>query len=774
MRSLALRISALLILFSIPKINADETTNQLNSLDFNRDIRPLLSDRCFACHGPDASKREANVRLDLPPDQGALDRKIIVAHKPEESELIARIVSDDVDSLMPPPHSGKKLSVAERQRLEAWIRQGAKYESHWAWAPLKTKIVPHSPVESSPQSATNPIDFFLSLESSSIRSRKNDSANSYALLRRLSFDLTGLPPSPADLQWLKQQLLESRDSSASHVEDVIHWDSWIDKKMASPAFGERMAIWWLDLVRYADTVGYHGDQEHHAAPYRDWVIRAFNDNLPFDEFSRFQLAGDRLPASGEMGKIASAYNRLLQTSHEGGVQAKEYLAKYSADRVRNFSQVWLGLTVGCAECHDHKFDPITQREFYQLAAFFADIDELQTFKGGDSSPTKRYPELDVLSPLDGITKMRVMVSDSVEPREIRVLPRGNWLDESGEIVPPGVPAALSSMSTSQNRVSRLELANWLFKENQALTARVTVNRIWSLFFSQGISDSLEDFGAQGFPPTHPELLDWLAREWIDSGWDIKYLVRKLVTSNAYRRNALPKAIESELAMEHGPILFQTPRRIPAEFIRDSVLNLSGLIDHRMGGPPVRPYQPDGYYNLLNFPPRTYAISEGGNLYRRGVYTHWQRQFLHPMLRNFDAPSREECTAQRNRSNTPTQMLVLLNDPTFVEAARGFAWRVSREIDPVAADRNILIAEQLWLQALSRPPTLDERSILVEQYEMQRNYFRHHSDERLKFLNIGQWKAPDLDSLQEEELNELAAWSFTARSLFILNEFLTLY
>jgi hypothetical protein len=622
--------------------------------------------------------------------------------------------------------------------------------------------------------ATNPIDFILSMESSSVPSTKNDSATSYALLRRLSFDLTGLPPSPSDLYWLKEQLFKSRGSSASLVEDGIHWESWIDRKIASPAFGERMAIWWLDLVRYADTVGYHGDQEHHAAPYRDWVIRAFNDNLPFDEFSRFQLAGDRLPAGGEMGKIASAYNRLLQTSHEGGVQAKEYLAKYSADRVRNFSQVWLGLTVGCAECHDHKFDPITQREFYQLAAFFADIDEMQTFKGGDSSPTKRYPELDVLSPLDGITKMRVMVADSVEPRVIRVLPRGNWLDESGEIVLPGVPAALSSIATSQERASRLELANWLFKENQALTARVTVNRIWSLFFSQGISDSLEDFGAQGSPPKHPELLDWLAREWIDSGWDIKYLVRKIVLSNAYRRNAFPVAMGPELAMEHGPILLQTPRRIAAEFIRDSALHLSGLIDHRMGGPPVRPYQPDGYYNLLNFPPRTYVVSEGGNQYRRGVYTHWQRQFLHPMLRNFDAPSREECSAQRNQSNTPTQMLVLLNDPTFVEAARGFAWRVSREIDPAAPARNVLIAEQLWLQALSRPPTVDERNVLVGLYEMQRNYFRQHSEERIKFLHIGQWKAPNLDSLQEEELNELAAWSFTARSLFILNEFLTLY
>lgn len=321
MRSLVLCIASMLLVFSIQPISADENTNHSYSLEFNRDIRPLLSDRCFACHGPDANKREANVRLDLPPDQEALDRKIIVAHKPEESELIVRILSDDADSLMPPPHSGKKLSIAEKQRLEAWIRQGAKYEAHWAWAPLKTTTLPHSSVESRPRSLTNPIDLFLSMEPSSVPSIKSDSANSYALLRRLSYDLTGLPPSPADLQWLRQQLIESKVSSALLVEDGIDWESWIDRKIASPAFGERMAIWWLDLVRYADTVGYHGDQEHHAAPYRDWVIRAFNDNLPFDEFSRFQLAGDRLPASGEMGKIASAYNRLLQTSHEGGVQA---------------------------------------------------------------------------------------------------------------------------------------------------------------------------------------------------------------------------------------------------------------------------------------------------------------------------------------------------------------------------------------------------------------------------------------------------------------------
>ena len=749
------------------------------AIQFNRDIRPLLADRCFACHGPDANKRAADLRLDVSPDRSVQERNIIVPQQPQASELVARIYSDDPQTQMPPPDSGKELSIAERQLLGEWIRQGAPYAAHWSWAPLTHRTSPQVDARTQTISNANAIDVFISAHLADQAAVKQPLANPYTLLRRLCFDLTGLPPNANDHQWLTQQLNAVQPQSTLYANDSIDWNSLIDRKLASPAFGERMAVWWLDLVRYADTVGYHGDQVHQAAPYRDWVIRAFNDNMPFNTFSEFQLAGDLLPDSGESGKIASAYNRLLQTSHEGGVQPKEYLAKYSADRVRNFSQVWLGLTIGCAECHDHKFDPITQKEFYQLASFFADIDEMQTFKGGDTSPTKRFPEMDVLSPLDGQTPMRVMVSNSVEPRIIRVLPRGNWLDESGEIVTPTVPAMLPAMHEQNVRRSRLELARWLFEENQALTARVTVNRIWTLFYGRGLSTTLDDYGSQGTPPTHPELLDWLAQEWIDSNWDIKHLVRLMVQANVYRRPTWTDsdpALSSQVATEAAirSYLMQSPRRIPAEFLRDAALQLSGLMDHKLGGPPVRPYQPDGYYNHLNFPPRNYSASEGGEQYRRGVYTHWQRQFLHPMLKNFDAPSREECTAQRNISNTPTQMLVLMNDTTFVESSRALAWQVWKEGNPIDQQRDPRIAQQLWLLALSRPPTPDETDVLLNLYKEQFVYFQANASERNEFLKIGQWRIPHGETLDELQLTEIATWSFVARSLFILNESITLY
>ena len=746
------------------------------TIQFNRDIRPLLADRCFACHGPDANHRQAELRLDIAPDATAREHNIIVAKKPEASELVSRIDSADPSSMMPPPDSGKELSLEERELLKNWIREGAHYESHWSWAPLVRPTIPNVEPTKKSMSRANPIDVFIAASAGELAHADYPQADPYTLLRRLSFDLTGLPPDAADLEWLDQQL----DPQAAQLwTDSLDWDSLIDRKLASPAFGERMAVWWLDLVRYADTVGYHGDQVHHAAPYRDWVIRAFNDNLPFHTFSELQLAGDLLPETGESGKIASAYNRLLQTSHEGGVQQKEYLAKYSADRVRNFSQVWLGLTIGCAECHDHKFDPITQREFYELAAFFADIDEIQTFKGGDTSPTKRFPEMDVVSPLDGSTQMRVMVSNSVEPRVIRVLPRGNWLDESGDIVTPKVPSTLPAMLDQSSKGARLELARWLFAQNEALTARVTVNRMWTLFFGRGLSSSLDDYGSQGVPPTHPELLDWLASEWIESNWDIKHLVRLMVQTEAYRRATLTGSAATADSMrgidpENRHFLVQSPRRIPAEFIRDSVLQISGLMDHKRGGPSVYPYQPDGYYQHLNFPPRNYVASESGNQYRRGLYTHWQRQFLHPMLKSFDAPSREECTAQRNLSNTPTQMLVLLNDTTFIEAARGLAWRVWKDTDPAIENRDVHIARSLWRLAFSRPSTAQENTILVGLYQQQLAFFRDHPQEQAEFLAIGQWKIPEHDTLDSELLNKIAAWSFAARSLFMLNESITLY
>ncbi|MEY4566897.1 MAG: hypothetical protein RLY14_1867, partial [Planctomycetota bacterium] len=600
------------------------------SLRFNRDIRPLLSDRCFTCHGPDIQKRQADLRLDLEPDAKMVSDGIIVPFKPQESKLLRRINSNDANEKMPPSDSGKELNPGEKKMLEEWIRQGATYEPHWSFSKLARPSVPTVEPARGEIKAANAIDAFIEYEAKRHGVMLSALADPYLLLRRLSFDLTGLPPSEDDVRWLEQQLLPGSDSSTAWDPSQISWEPWIDRKLSSPLFGEKLATWWLDLVRYADTVGYHGDQEHHAAAYRDWVISALNDNLSFDHFSRLQLAGDLVPDSGEYGEIASAYNRLLQTSHEGGVQAKEYLAKYAADRVRNFSQVWLGLTIGCAECHDHKFDPVSQKEFYQLAAFFADIDEMQTFKGGDSSPTKRLPEKDVLSPIDQKTLMRVMISKSVEPRITRVFPRGNWLDDSGAVVEPMVPAALHEIAVQDSRLTRLDLANWIFQGDNPITARVVVNRLWSLYFGRGISPSLEDYGSQGESPSHPELLDWLAVELMESGWDLKHVIRLIVQSNAYRRSTLLEASEQKIYGENRWFTRQVPRRLTAESIRDGVLLSSGLLDHRLGGSAIRPYQPVGYFAHLNFPPRDYTASQGADQYRRGVYVHWQRQYLHPM------------------------------------------------------------------------------------------------------------------------------------------------
>ena len=485
-----------------------------DELSFNRDVRPILSDACFSCHGPDAGHREADLRLDV---ESAAKESAIVAGDVEASPLIERITTDDADLQMPPLDSGKQLEPAQVEILRRWVEQGATYERYWAYVEPRA----HAPPSTSRSDwSYDPIDDFIAHGVEEAGLDLAADADPITLIRRLSFDLTGLPPAQA----MVDRYLANPTSA--------EYDAIVDELLASPAFGERMAIYWLDLVRYADTVGYHGDQDHSASPYRDYVIDAFNRNLPFDQFTREQLAGDLLPQATTEQLVASCYNRLLQTSHEGGVQPKEYLAIYAADRVRNVSAVWMGATVGCAQCHDHKYDPYTMRDFYSLAAFFADLDESQHFKVGTNSlPTKRPPEItyvagssnaqlrayneqiaawearerepkqeeryqelkrlrDQLLKTQGRT---VMVSKSIEPRVTRILPRGNWLDESGPVVSPAVPEFLKSIASGKQRATRLDLANWLVDPVEGaggLTARVTVNRWWYLMFGRGLSASL--------------------------------------------------------------------------------------------------------------------------------------------------------------------------------------------------------------------------------------------------------------------------------------------
>ena len=757
-----------------------------SAVDFNRDIRPILSDKCFQCHGPDSTHRKAGLRLDT--DAG---RKAIVPGKPGESELFARIVSDESDKHMPPKKTGKTLTKVEIDLIRRWIEQGAKFDLHWSLATVKRPDIPPATISAGRQNA---IDQFVLAKLQTAKAQPSPAADRVTLIRRLYFDLIGLPPSPAQVD----AFINDKNRNA--------YDRLVDTLLSSSHFGERLAMYWLDLVRYADTVGYHGDQEQHISPYRDYVIQAFNTNMPFDRFTVEQLAGDLLPAPTPDQMIATGYNRVLQTTHEGGAQDKEYLAIYSADRVRNFGAVWMGATIGCAQCHNHRYDPYTQKDFYRVAAFFADIDERGAYKGPDASPTKRPPELEVLSPIDRAQadavrariaelergeknideiisqrkllteiekrKRLTMITKSVKPRVMRVLNRGDWMDTKGEIVEPGVPHFMKQVD-AKTRATRLDLARWLTAPDHSQTARVFVNRLWHLYFGHGLSRTLEDAGSQGEWPTHPELLDWLASEFVQPHetaglrkphpWDVKHLVRLMVTSDTYRQTSLESATLRQTDPENRLYSRQSRFRLPAEMIRDQALAVSGLFVDRLGGPSVKPYQPDEYYAFLNFPKRSYVADKTHDQYRRGVYTHWQRTYLHPMLRAFDAPSREECTAQRPISNTPLAALVLLNDPSFLESSRLFAQRSLLETGFDDAKR----LRWIWRQALSREPEDREIAALTNLLERSRTLFSKDPASATKLLAIG--LTPRDTKL---DAGELAAWTIVTRVVLNLDEAIT--
>lgn len=759
-------------------LSADE-----REIDFASDVRPILSDKCFSCHGPDSATRETELRFDseesAKSDLGGY--RAIVAGDPDNSELIERITTDDESMVMPPVDSHLSLTTEQKNTLRAWIKQGAKWSEHWAY--VEPKKWPTPQLDSDwPE---NWIDQFILQRLNREDLLPSQDTDQVTLARRLYFDLIGLPPTPEQVD------------KFTRAEQTF--EQLVDELLASPHFGERFAVYWLDLVRFADTVGYHGDQDHSITPYRDWVIDAFNDNMPFDQFTREQLAGDMLEESSIDQKIASGYNRLLQTSHEGGVQPKEYLAIYAADRVRNVSEVWMGATVGCAQCHDHKYDPYTAKDFYSLAAFFDDIDDTEHLaKGTNSLPTARPPEIEVLSkrerkeleelkstrdkikskPEDDSTesllnelekqitalesgKRRTMITVSLEePRVTRVLPRGNWLDESGEIVPPSVPEFMQQIE-KENRATRLDLANWLTDADSGtglLTARVFVNRLWAQFFGAGLCPSLDDFGGQGQPPVHLELLDRLAIEFVESGWDVKHMIRLMITSRAYRQTSVASEKLYEIDPYNHLFARQSNFRLPAEFVRDNALAVGGLLNRKIGGASVKPYQPADYYRHLNFPTRKYKVDDDPTKqWRRGLYVHWQRQFLHPMLYAFDAPRREECTAQRAKSNTPSAALVLLNDPTFVESAKALALTTIKTVE--SDDDRI---QFVFRQVLSRNPDDYEKQLVMDLLNTNRSEFTEESANQL--LAIGVFNIPE-----NIDVIELASWTMIARMVLNSSE-----
>ncbi len=758
------------------------------TLSFNRDIRPILSDKCFACHGPDAATRDADLRLDT--HEGATDW-VIVPGDAEGSELIARITSDEPDMVMPPPHSKKpRLTAEEIAKLKQWIDEGASYEAHWAYLPVVPEEVPT--IEGDNWSR-GPIDKFVLARLQVEGLAPSREADPRVLIRRLFFDLTGLPPSAAEVE----QFVNDHSDEA--------YEKLVDRLLASPQYGERMATWWFDLVRFANTVGYHGDQIHSAIPYRDYVIKSFNENLPFDQFTREQLAGDLLDAPNMWQQVASGYNRLLQTSHEGGIQDKEYLAIHLADRVRNVGEVWLGASTGCAQCHDHKFDPITQKDFYSLGAFFADVDHFGSFQpvGSNREHTERPPEILAwtlpvyeqvakidaeIAEIEGRLKRRMpndwpkqrerlvelkteraklegefipaLVTEAIEPRTVRVLNRGNWMDDTGEIVAPAVPQFLPELKTDEKRPNRLDLANWLVSGENPLVGRVLANRLWKLFYGSGISPNLIDMGSQSEWPSHPDLLDWLAADIVRSGWDLKSAVKMMVMSSTYRQSSLVSDELEEWDPKNVLLARQSRFRLDAEMIRDSALSVSGLLNPVVGGESAFPYQPAGYYAQLNFPEREYRPSKDEYQYRRGVYTHWQRQFLHPWLLAFDAPSREECTAQRVISNTPSAALVLLNDPSFVEAARALAGRVLTEGSGTDEDQ----LAWMYKHVLGRAPSDQEVELLAALLEKHRQYYNAHPRDARRLIAIG-LSTP----VAEVPKPEQAAWTSVCRVLLNLDE-----
>jgi len=806
----------------------------IETIDFNRDIRPILSEKCFHCHGPDPSERKGGLRdsggLRLDTEEGSrMDLGGFAALVPgdlEQSELVARI--KDIEDPMPPEESHKALSLEEVNLLERWIVEGAEYSAPWTYErPIKTEL-PRVADEAWP---INPVDRFVLARLENEGLAPSPETEPVTLIRRLYFDLTGLPPTP--------------DKAAAFVNGEATLEQVVDDLLESPHFGERMAMYWLDLVRYADTVGYHGDQDHNISPYRDYVIRSFNENLPFDQFTREQLAGDLLEAPTKWQNVASGYNRLLQTSHEGGIQEKEYNAIYAADRVRNVSAVWMGGTLGCAQCHDHKFDPYTTKDHYSMAAFFADIHDAGY--NGNSLPTNRPPEMLFLSDAQELELKRIrdakkllagkdtwgriegleaekadleaalkigkqskkevleaiavleeemteciskakrdnwnalverekthlkhgrwtMITEAQEPRTMRVLPRGNWQDDSGEIVSAAIPEFLGNIDIPENQfATRLDLANWLTDAEGGvggLTARVFANRFWYLLFGSGISSSLADFGGQGQPPANPELLDYLAVSFYENDWDLKRFIRLLATSRAYRQSS----IASEELLERDPynqlVARQSRYRLPAEMVRDNALAVSGLLVTELGGDSVKPYQPEEYYRHLNFPERSYTSHEDARQWRRGVYVHWQRMFLHPTMKTLDAPSREECVAERSRSNTPNAALALLNDPTFVEAARVFAERILEEGGASIEER----MEFAFKLALTRRPDSDERAVFRSLLESTEAIYRTDPAAAAALIETG--RAPRSMNLSNLEL---ASWTSVARGLLNLNEAIT--
>ncbi|MDA0810536.1 MAG: PSD1 and planctomycete cytochrome C domain-containing protein [Planctomycetota bacterium] len=726
MASFALRIGLLFLLVSVSVVaeSADEVVS------FNRDVRPILAKNCFACHGPDEETREANLRLDSAEGATAVldGRRALVPGQPEKSELVARIVSDDSDLKMPPPDSGHELSDVEKKLLRNWIAEGGEYGVHWSFVPPEKPAPPTVKMVDWPKHS---IDYFVLARLEAEKLSPSAQTDRYRLIRRVSLDLTGLPPTPEEADAFVA------DSSDDAFEKVV------DRLLASEAYGEHWARMWLDLARYADTKGYEKDRHRDIWKFRDWVINALNQDKPFDQFTIEQLAGDLLPEASSDQILATAFHRNTMTNDEGGTDNEEFRIAAVKDRVDTTMQVWMGLTMGCAKCHSHKYDPISQQDYYSFYAFFNQTEDADR---SDDSPVLPQPTPEQASQIasleDGIKalkeKQKTEPGDAVEKtlkaqekklkdlrdavtktpvmkelaqgkrRETRIHRRGNFLDP-GEKVEPAVLSIFGSLNDDRPS-SRLGVAQWIMQPENPLTARVMVNRVWARLFGVGLVETEEDFGTQGMMSSHRELLDWLAVDFRENGWSVKKLIRSVVLSSTYQQSAAVTSAKLE-ADPRNVLLSRGPRfRLSAEMVRDQALAVSELLTRKIGGESVMPPQPEGVwkstYNALKW-----QDSVGPNRYRRGLYTYWKRTSPYPAMTTFDAGSGEVCQIRRVRTNTPLQALVTLNDPAFVEAAGALAQRMD-EVDGTVAAK----IQRGFRLTLTRPPTENEVSRLVELYE----------------------------------------------------------
>jgi Protein of unknown function (DUF1549)/Protein of unknown function (DUF1553)/Planctomycete cytochrome C len=770
-------------------------------VSYGRDVRPILSENCFFCHGQDPNQRKAELRLDT--REGQREGDAVVPGKPDASELVARILSNEALKRMPPAKSNRKLTDEQKEILKRWIAEGANFEEHWAYVAPKRPAVPKI------DGVTNPIDSFVRSKLAEAKLKPSAPADKVTLIRRVTLDLIGLPPTPEEVDAFVN------DTSPNAYGKVL------DRLFASPHYGEKMALPWLDAARYADSNGFQQDGDTFQWVWRDWVVKALNDNMPFDRFTVEQLAGDLLPNATIDQKIATAFNRNHLVNGEGGAIPEEQRFNNLFDRVDTTATNWLGLTLACAQCHDHKYDPITQKDYYSLMAAFNNVSESgvagrQSSKMRVSPPFLEAPTAEhkaTLASLEAVvtglktalaekrklwerrdkpdekrkaefeTKVepglvamlksaekeladfrndelpKVMVMADDRPRETHILDRGEYLKKK-EPVSFATPAFLPPLPKDAPK-NRLGLARWLVSPEHPLTSRVAVNRAWQTFFGAGLVRTSEDFGVQSEVPIHRDLLDWLAVEFRESGWDVKKLHRLIVTSETYKQSSKVTAGHRSIDSENR-YLSRFPRvRLPAMILRDVALAAGGLLDRRIGGKPVYPYQPDGIWETLAITKErdfTYPKSGANDLHRRSLYTFWRRTVGPANM--FDASTRQVCKVKPSVTNTPLHALTTLNDPTWTEAARGLAERTLAK----PADERMSFA---FRQVLSRSPTERERAVVQNMLTKQTEQFRKDAAAVKAFLAVGERPAnAKLDPV------ELAAWGSVCLALLNLDEALT--